>query len=385
MESAIEGIRVVDLTTGVDGPFCAKLLADFGADVIKVELPEGDCSRRMDPIYQGTEGPESATFWYLNLNKRSVVLNYRDHSGLSLLKNLISRADVLVENEEPGQMSSLGLGYDEIHRTCPQIVMTSITPFGQEGPYARFKGPDIVRQAVSGFSDQGGLAGGEPMRAGGDLSYYVTGVAAAVATMIALHAREASNLGQHVDVSGAAVMTSCTGYETTKYSYGGGGATLKRGAHEDLPSLIAPCRNGYVSVSVCNQRQWTELCRLMHMEDLLEEFTFARLLLASVDSKDVSRRIREFVASWDGVELMVEAERRGVAIVSVPSVAELLTWPQHLAREFFKGVPFRGGAPVLQPGAPFKMSRTPWRLNEDVNVTPAGNVLGEWESNRRGD
>jgi formyl-CoA transferase len=348
---------VVDLSTGIDGPFCTKLLAESGCQVTKVEHPRGDPARRIRPLdVTRGPGPLSSTFLYLNRMKSNLVIDYETAAGAAEVRRLIEEADIVVENHAPGYLAEFGLGYGDARELNESLVFTSITPFGQEGPYAQFRGPDLVRQAVSGFSFQGGLPGEAPLRAGADLSYYVTGVAAAAATLIAMLGRHRTGIGQHVDVSSVEVMTTCGGQEVSKFSYEAASKTFKRDGHVRLPAMILPCADGYIGVNVVNQRQWLALCALVGMEDLLADERFA--LIADVreltDQEPALTRISEFVRHRPAEVLMVEGQAAGVALIEVPSVARMLTWPQHLARGFFRESFDEAVGKFLEPDVPFR-------------------------------
>ncbi|MCI0788890.1 MAG: CoA transferase, partial [Chloroflexi bacterium] len=201
----LNGIRVLDLGSGISGPWCAKILADYGAEVIKVESPgSGDAARRMGPFAGDDPDPEkSLTFLYLNTNKKGVTLDPSSASGRRLLDRLLAEADVLVENYPPARSKELGLDYASLAEVNPQVVVTSITPFGQTGPYRDYQATDIVTYALSGLMYHSGDSDQEPLRNVLDQSFYVAGISAAAATQVALFARLTSGEGQHVDVSAA--------------------------------------------------------------------------------------------------------------------------------------------------------------------------------------
>ena len=222
--TALSDLRVIDLSTNVAGPFCAKLFADFGADVIKVEHPQGGdearsigpfangsdpteksapshLSGRVDGMGQASQDESSALFLYLNTNKRGITLNLDTPQGVFVLRQLLSAADVVVESFQPGTMERLDLGFDELQQIRPGIVLASITPFGQDGPWSQYQAADLVEFAASGLSSVNGLASREPLKVPGFETYYQAGVSAFSGAMTAICHRDAGGQGQHVDVS----------------------------------------------------------------------------------------------------------------------------------------------------------------------------------------
>ncbi len=219
----LDGIRVLDLGTEVSGPFCAKLLADYGADVIKVELPGvGDPARRMGPFADDDPHPEkSIPFLYINTNKRGVTLDTRNPTGRGLLEALLQTADVLVENVPPAHAEDLGLDYAGLTRNNPGLVVTSITAFGQSGPYRDYSATDLVNCAFSGLMYHTGDSDREPLRNSLNQSLYVAGINAAVATSAALLHRMATGRGQHVDVSAVECLAAHLVQPVPYYTYMG--------------------------------------------------------------------------------------------------------------------------------------------------------------------
>jgi crotonobetainyl-CoA:carnitine CoA-transferase CaiB-like acyl-CoA transferase len=366
---ALDGVLVVDLTTGIDGPFSTKLLADLGARVIKVEPLDGDPTRRLGPF--PTDGPDperSAHFLYLNANKESVTLDLGQPSGQAVIRALAARADILVENFAPGVMADYGLGYPELEAVNPRLVVTSITPFGQYGPYAQWKGPDIVRQAVGGWMVQGGRPDREPLKSGANLSLYITGTCAAGATLMAYYYAQESGQGQHVDVSAMEVVITCSGQEAYRVSQGGPEAAWKRTGHTGLPFTILPCRDGWVGVNLLFARDWKGFCEWAGMEDLLSNPEYDELAKLRVPGRTevLNERLIAWTMQHDRDWLMYEGQKRRLAIVSIPDMASTLTLSQHVARGYLREVEHPLVGRYTQPGAPFIMSDTPWDL-----VSPA--------------
>mgnify|MGYP000229019190 FL=1 len=201
-DNALEGVRVLDLTHHVAGPQCTKLLADYGADVIKVERPSGDPARSIGPFQNDQPHPEkSGLFLHLNINKRSITINLKHPNGVGVVKELVRESDIVIENFRPGMMDSLGLGYDVLEKINPAIVLTSISNFGQTGPYREMKSSDIVAYAMGGPMNITGHADYEPLKLAGNIVAMHAGSVGAYATMVALWDAEDTGEGQNVDIS----------------------------------------------------------------------------------------------------------------------------------------------------------------------------------------
>ena len=221
----LEGVRIIDLTLETTGPFCTRLLADYGADVIKIEPPGGDPARALPPFADDTPGPDrSGTFLFLNTNKRSVVLDLEDDADRERLLDLVAGADAVVESFAPGRLDELGLGYERLAEVNPMVVLTSISPFGQDGPYRDWQATDFTYYAMGGPMLSTGHIDRESIRLGGRWAGYHTGYMAALATVVGVHAAELRGEGEHLDVSGFEVHTGSVDSRLTQlqaYQYSG--------------------------------------------------------------------------------------------------------------------------------------------------------------------
>ncbi len=362
---ALSHLKVVDLTTGTDGPFATKLLADLGARVIKVEPPEGDPARLAGPFPNDTPDSEaSGLFLYLNANKEGIVLDLSLAEDRDALRDLARDADVLIENSPPGTMEELGLGYEVLAAANPQLVYTALTPFGQSGPYAHYRAPDIVRQAYAGWMVQGGYPEREPLRSGAQLSFYVAGVCGAAATMLAVCSRSASGLGQYVDVSAMEAFVTCAGQDVYRGS-DDTSTSFTRTGNRSLPYGMFQCKDGWIWINILFQPNWTAFCEWAHFEDLLENPRYSRVEDLRIPGRaaELKVRITRWTMQHDREWLLNEGQKRGIAISISPTMAEVLTLPQHVARGFLEEVPHPAGT-FVQPGAPFKMTGSPWALRK---------------------
>lgn len=362
---ALAGTTVVDLTEGVDGPYCTKLLADLGARVIKVEKPlTGDRARSMGPFPSDEPHPEqSAHFLYLNANKESVTLDVTDPDGQAIFRRLAGRADLVVESFAPGTMESYGLGYEDLARESASLVVSSITPFGQYGPHAHWKGPDIVRQAMSGWLFFGGVPERPPLKSGASLSYYVTGVCASAATLAALAYASETGLGQHVDVSAQEAFVTCAGQEIPLVGVDERPPGMGRpGHHGGLPFGIFPCQDGIVGLNILFQPNWLEFCEWAEMQDLLQDPRYDTIEKIRTKGSELDDRVTAWTMQHDRHWILWEGQKRRIATTLVPTMPEIITLEQHVSRGFIEQVEPPDAPPYSQPGHPWILSATPWRL-----------------------
>jgi benzylsuccinate CoA-transferase BbsE subunit len=246
----LDSYRVLDLADD-RGAFCGKILAEFGADVVKVERPGGDPSRNIGPFYQDTPNPERSLSWFaFNQNKKGITLNIETKDGQEIFKRLVENADFVVESFAPGYLNKLGLGYSVLSKVNPRIIMTSITPYGQTGPYSKYNSPDLITMSMAGYVYICGDSDRPPVRFSSDQSYLQASLQATVGTLIAHYYRELGGEGQHVDVSmqEAMVWTLCYAphdwYLLKASHHTREGSLWKR--FGVTYRLIWPCKDGYV-------------------------------------------------------------------------------------------------------------------------------------------
>lgn len=364
MEQALAGIKVLDLTHYIAGPYCTKMLADYGAEVTKIERPGiGDGARRMGPFFGDDPHPEkSGLFLYLNTNKRSITLNLKSEAGVTMFKELVKDSDILVENFSPRVMPSLGLDYQNLEKLNPRVVMTSISNFGQSGPYRDYKATEIVADAMGGWMTVIGHPQREPLKAGGNQAQFVTGLFGGIGTMTAVHAQETTGIGQHVDISIMDAIVCIQMGTTQSYSYQGHIAKRVGNAVPAPPSSILPCKDGYVVVVAVSVRQWQTLCHWMGMPELIEDPRFLTMAhrLQNLDE------LHAILISWLGEhteeELLREAQKRRLPF-GIPASSERLLNSRHLnERGYFVDVEHPATGKVRYPGAQFKMGGVPYEL-----------------------
>ncbi len=360
----MEGIKVLDLSEYISGPYCTKMLSAFGAEVIKIERPdEGDGARRMGPFLEDRPHPErSALFLYLNTNKKSITLNLQTPTGLGIIKKLVKTADVLVENFEHGVMPALGLGYENVERLNPRLVMTSISSFGQSGPYRDYKATSIISYALSGHLYINGEPDRGPLQGPGPQPEYQGGLHGFLGTMMALYSREETGVGQWLDISIMECMTGFHQFTITRYTYGGEIKQRSGNRYEsDHPITIYPCQDGYVALSASSRRQQELLYTLIGRPELIEDprFRTAQDRIANADVFDMI--ILPWLKERTKDELFHTCGEWRVPCAPVSDPEELLHDPHYQTRKFWVEVDHPETGKLTYPGAPFKMSETPWR------------------------
>jgi benzylsuccinate CoA-transferase BbsE subunit len=368
--------RVLDLTN-MDGYLCGRILADLGADVVKVEKPGGDPGRRIGPFYQQTPNRERSLFWLAyNANKRSVTLNLDSGDGRQILKKLARKADFLIESFPPGYMDELGLGYDTLSEINPHMIYTSITPFGQTGPYKNFKASDLVVMAMSGLLYMTGCPGEAPLRISFPQSFLLAAAHAAAASMIAYFHRETTGRGQHVDVS----ARECVLWEISNAvpSWKLNQKILKRvgsymsGRWANIKQkLLWKCRDGYVVFYIISGGFGVKTNR--GIVAWLQEEGLATELLEGVDwaDFDMSKQTQEMQDQMEApiaelfsrhtkAELYNEALKRRIMLCPVSTARDIFENAQLQARNFWVEVEHTEiPARISYPGPFAKLSETP--------------------------
>ncbi len=355
----LDGLKVIDLSHIMAGPTCSMLLADMGADVIKVEkIPGGDDARRMVPP---TVADESAAFLIMNRNKRGIALNLKTEQGRAVLTRLLKDADVVVENYRRGTMEKMGFGYETLHQLNPKLIFCSISGFGRTGPYADRGGFDLVAQGMTGLmSITGERPGAPPMKAGAPVTDITAGILACVGILAALHARESSGQGQMVDTSLFEAGITHT-YWHSAICFATGHAPGPMGTAHPLngPYQAFPASDGWITVGAANQENWTRLVAALEAPELGNDPRFANNAqrmrnLAVLTAALTPLFQRRTVAEW-----LRRLEESGVPAGPVLNIAEMHQDPQALAREMIVETVHPTAGPTKAIGLPIKFSDTP--------------------------
>ena len=370
MTSALGQFRVIDLSTDIAAPFCTKWLADYGADVVKVEPPVGDPARSTGPFFENDPHPEkSLLYFYPNCNKRGVTLDIETAAGRELLSSLLKDADVLIESYPPGFLAELGLGYSQLEQINPGLIVTSIAPFGQTGPYRDYAGNDLIFYALSGMMYTSGAYGREPLKHGHPQSYYMGGITAAYATTAALFWRSSSGRGQHVDLSLHETVAAHEYSSSTRYVYTG---TVERRAPKiESGSFkgtrfegIVPARDGYISPSLQRGRQrasFAEYAQLLGRPDL-DDSRFATRELVSQNGAEMDEVLLPGLEELDKFDYFNTAMAEGYVAGVVQTPEDLVNCPQLEARGYFTEVEHPIIGKIKVPGEMFRLPECPWSL-----------------------
>jgi crotonobetainyl-CoA:carnitine CoA-transferase CaiB-like acyl-CoA transferase len=386
--SALAGLRVLDLSEGVAGPYCTRLLGDFGASVVKVEPPHGDWTRGVGPFPGDVPHREtSARFLHLNTNKRGIALDLDAPADRGVLGDLAARADVLVESFGHGTPGRSRLDAERLAEKHPRLVVVSVTPFGLTGPYRDHPATDFTITAMSGLLLATGEPDREPLTGAGPRASYVTGYMAYLATLAALRARRRTGRGQQVDISALESTAAILENFTTMSAYTG--EDWRRvGDRRTVfhPASIYRCRDGYVQLYPIREEQWQRFCRVIGRPDLATDPRYAMNVDRVPRADEIDRELAPWLAERTKAEIerVCQAERIPVAMVADP--ADLATSPHLAARSFWARATHPVAGTLTYPGAPFRLPLTPWRLERTAPLLGAESVetvLLAWSDGER--
>jgi len=353
---ALDGLKVLDITQVMAGPFCAMMLADLGADVIKVEPPSGDSTRQMP----GASGTDSPSFNALNRGKRSIVLDLKSGAGRDALVRLARASDILIENYRPGVMDAFGLGYAALAKENPRLVYASISGYGQTGPDRAKGGFDLIAQGVSGIMSITGEAGRAPVKAGVPLTDLGAGLFALVGILAALEYRHRSGAGQHVDTSLVDAGVALSVWEATEYFAGLGVPQALGSAHR----LIAPyqairCADGYITLGAANERLFRRLCEVLGHPEWAAMPEFADSATRLRNRQRLTDRIEEITTTRPCAHWLELLDANDIPCGPINDYARVFADPQVVARGMVVDTdhPTLGRLKTL--GSPLKLSATP--------------------------
>ena len=362
---ALEGVRVLDLTHHIAGPWCTKLLADYGADVIKVERPEGDPARRMAPFSHDQTGPEnSLLFLYLNTSKRGVTLNLKTRQGRQMLRELVLDADLLVENFSPRVMPSLGLDYDCLREVNPALVMLSISNFGQTGPYRDYKVTEIVEYALGGLMYIFGAYDREPLKHALHQAQFKSGTNSASAALMALYYQRLTGRGQHIDVSIQECIASTLRDVVNNYTYTGAVRRRQPNHSGDLTRLRAAA-DGYVlpNPGAGASMNWDAVAEFLDAPELKDEkFDNASARLANAE--ELGELLDRIFQTKNKLDVFYAAHQQRFIYGVVQSPEEVLSNDQYRERGYWVDLNYLNMGALKFPGAPFLMSDSPWQVRQ---------------------
>jgi crotonobetainyl-CoA:carnitine CoA-transferase CaiB-like acyl-CoA transferase len=369
MSSSLAEIRVIETAQHVAGPYCGKLLADHGADVIKVEPPGGDRSRARGPFPDDRpDADRSGLFLHLNTNKKSVVLDLETDAGGRLLGGLVAGARLLIDD---GTLAAAGVDVAALLAAYPALVVVQVSGYGDGGPYGDYRANDYAIYASSAWMCAMGDPDRPPLYPGRDYPFYVCGLYAAFGALVALrHARQTGQ-GQRVSVSALDASISFDFYETTKFSYRG--KLRRRDSHmiTGVAASTQPCQDGYVALTFAGEDDWQRFCEVIEAPELAQgEFETATLRLANTD--ELNRRVQEALSDKTQEHVVRECQARHVAVSPVATTADLLRSEQLHARDWFAQA---GGLTLT--GAPFHLQHPQWRIDAPAPALGADQALVE--------
>lgn len=390
---ALDGVRVLDVA-GPSGVYCGRLLAGLGAEVIRIEPPDGDQSRRIAPFYEpagATGAPEQSLFdWHFNAGKLGITLNIDLPDGQALFRRLAETAAIVIETFKPGYLDGLGIGHDVLRRASPALILTSITPFGQSGPFSGFEGGELITQAAGGLLWMCGWPDRPPVMMGGWPALHQASAEAAAATVMALYAAEESGAGQHIDVSAQAclpltLMTSMYDFYYTKAR-----RQPRIGNHQPRPlNGMFACKDGYLDFRFRGRPgQWERLVAWLDESGMAEDLGEERWRdHAYRDQREntvhINEVVQRFLMGLTREEAMDRGQRAGYEVGAVYSAEDLLKDTQLETRNFWVDLEHDDlGRSIRYPGGPYVLSETPWRLGRraprlgEHNAAVYGSMLG---------
>ena len=353
---ALDGLRVLDVTQVMAGPFCAMLLCDLGADVIKVEPPSGDSTRQMPGAVAG----DSPSFNAVNRGKRSVVLNLKTSGGRDAFVRLARSTDILIENYRPGVMAALGLDYPTLSALNPRVIYASISGYGQTGPSRDKGGFDLIAQGVAGIMSVTGEAGGAPVKAGVPLTDLGAGLFATVGIFAALEARHRTGVGQHVDTSLVDAGVALSVWEATEYFSGIGVPQALGSAHRmNAPYQAIRCADGFITLGAANERLFRRLCDVLGHTEWTTMPEFADNASRVRTRAALAARIESITAEHPRSHWLALLEANDIPCGPINDYAQVFADPQVQAREMVVEVDHPTLGRLRTLGSPLKMSGTP--------------------------
>lgn len=370
MKPALAGIRIIDFTRALAGPYCTMLLADMGAEVVKIEMPgAGDDSRGWGPPFVGSE---SAFYLSINRNKKSIALDLKNESARAIALRLISTADVVVEGNRPGVMKRLGLDYETVKEQSPAIIYCSVSAFGQTGPYAERAGYDQVLQGYGGIMGLTGEPDGQPLKVGISITDLTTGMFAAIGIVTALYHRQQTGRGQYIDTAMLDGQVSWLTYQAQSY-WATGEVPKRAGSGHGLivPYQAFQTADGFINIAVGNDNLWRSFCRVMGLEHLTNDARYATNPVRVENRAELLGIIKPILEAQPSAHWIGLLDGAGIPCGPIYTVDQVFADPQVLAREMVTQVEHPAYGMINVLGFPIKFSETPGR------VATAPPTLGE--------
>ena len=379
----LAGIRVIELARVLAGPWAGQMLADLGADVIKIENPDGGDDTRAwgPPFVMGKDGENLSAAYYHSTNrgKRSIAVDLKTEEGRQTVHRLIATADVVIENFKVGGLTKYGLDYQSLAKAHPKLVYCSITGFGQDGPYAARAGYDYIVQGMSGFMSVTGAPDGEPMKAGVAIADIFTGIYAVTAIQAALIHVMKTGKGQHVDMALLDAQSAVMANQNMNFLASGTAPARLGNAHPNIsPYEVVPTSDGHIILAVGNDGQFRKLCGILKLDDVADDERFATNRARVANRGEVRRLVTGATATFTKADLLDACEREGVPAGPINSIAETFDDPQVKARGLRVDLPDADGnlipgvrTPIVFSGTPLAYDRPSPRLGEHTDAVMA--------------
>jgi crotonobetainyl-CoA:carnitine CoA-transferase CaiB-like acyl-CoA transferase len=379
----LAGIRVIELARVLAGPWAGQMLADMGADVIKIENPDGGDDTRAwgPPFVTGADGENLSAAYYhaANRGKRSIAVDLRSEEGRETVRRLVATADVVIENFKVGGLVKYGLDYESLAKSHPQLVYCSITGFGQDGPYAARAGYDYIVQGMSGFMSVTGDPDGEPMKAGVAVADIFTGIYAVTAIQAALIHVMKTGRGQHIDMALLDVQSAVMANQNMNFLASGQSPARLGNAHPNIsPYEVVPTSDGYIILAVGNDGQFRKLCGILGLAGVAEDERFATNRARVANRHEVRRRVTGATTTFTKADLLAACEREGVPAGPINEIAETFEDPQVKHRGLRIDLPDADGnqipgvrTPIVFSGTPLVYDRPSPRLGEHSEAVMA--------------
>jgi len=360
----LHGVRVIELARILAGPWAGQLLADLGADVIKVESPEGgDDTRKWGPPFvTGKDGENLSAAYYhaCNRGKRSIAIDFSKPQGAETVRRLIATADVLIENFKLGGLKKYGLNYESLREVNPKLVYCSITGFGQDGPYAPRAGYDFIVQGMSGLMSITGPAGGEPQKVGVAVTDIFTGLYSVIAIQAALRHAEATGQGQHIDMALFDAQISVLANQNLNFLVSGKPPVQMGNAHPNIaPYEMLPVSDGHFILAVGNDSQFRKFCAVVGLEELAGDPAYATNEARVANRAAMRELVVARLAAFDRATLLAKLEEAGVPASPINDIGEMFADPQTIARGMRLDLDDGHGNTLPSVRAPMVMSETP--------------------------
>ena len=374
MPAPLAGLRVIELARILAGPWAGQTLSDLGADVIKVEAPEGDDTRRWGPPFIDREGDRSAAYFHAtNRGKKSVTADFRRPEGQETVRRLVAGADVVIENFKVGGLAKYGLDYAALSALNPRLIYCSITGFGQSGPYAHRAGYDFIIQGMAGLMSVTGEPGGQPQKVGVAVTDIFTGVYAATAILAALHQRATTGRGQHIDMALLDVATSIMANQAMNYLATGTAPRRMGNAHPNLaPYAVFDCADGWIILATGNDAQYRRLCTLLRLPGMAAAPEFATNADRIANRAAMTEGLADATRQWSKADLLAACEAEGVPAGPINDLAEVFADPQIVHRGLkitVQGVP-GVRSPFTFSDATLALDRPAPKLGEHQDEVP---------------